>query len=66
MFKPVLGKSIEVYIDDMLVKSKEHPDHAGHLQKAFELLREYDMKLIPSKCAFQTKCGPILGFHGDS
>ena len=32
MFRPLLRKTMEVYIDDMLVKSKERPDHAGHLQ----------------------------------
>ena len=32
MFRPLLGKTIEVYIDDMLVKSKERSDHAEHLQ----------------------------------
>ena len=53
MFRPLLGKTIEAYIDDMLVKSKERPDHATHLQEAFELLRAYGMKLNPSKCAGQ-------------
>ena len=48
MFRPLLGKTMEVYIDDILVKSKERPDHAGHLQEAFELLRVYGMKLNPS------------------
>ena len=48
-FRPLLGKTIEVYIDDMLVKSKECSDHATHLQEAFELLKEYGMKLNPSK-----------------
>ena len=38
MFRPLLGKTIEVYIDDMLVKSKECSDHAKHLQEAFKLL----------------------------
>ena len=47
MFRPLLGKTIEAYIDDMLVKSKECPDHAEHLQEAFELMRAYGMKLIP-------------------
>ena len=51
-FRPLLGKTIEVYIYDMLVKSKERSDHAEHLQEAFELLRVYGMKLNPSKCAF--------------
>ena len=55
MFWSLLGKTMEVYIDDMLVKSKERPDHTTHLQQAFELLRAYDMKLNPTKCAFETK-----------
>ena len=62
MFRPLLGKTIEVYIDDMLVKSKERPNHAEHLQEAFELLRAYGMKLNPSKCAFGVNAGQFLGF----
>ena len=62
MFRPPLGKTIEVYIDDMSVKSKEHPDHVEHLQKAFELLRAYGMKLNPSKCTFEVSAGRFLGF----
>ena len=62
MFRPLLGKTIEVYIDDMLVKSKERPDHAEHLQEDFELLRAYGMKLNPSKWAFGVNVGRFLGF----
>ena len=62
MVRPLLGKTMEVYIDDMLVKSKERSDHATHLQEAFELLRSYDMKLNPSKCAFGVSAGWFLGF----
>ena len=62
MFRPLLGKTMEVYIDDMLVKSKEHQDHTKHLQEAFKLLRAYDMKLNPSKCAFRVYAGRFLGF----
>ena len=62
MFRPFLGKTMEVYINDMLVKSKERPNHATHLQEAFELLRAYDMKLNPSKCAFGVNAGQFLGF----
>ena len=62
MFRPLLRKTMEVYIDDMLVKSKERPDHAGHLQEAFELMRAYGMKLNPSKCAFGISAGRFLGF----
>ena len=53
---------MEVYIDDMLVKSKERPDHTTHLHQAFELLRAYDMKLNPTKCAFGVSVGWFLGF----
>ena len=62
MFKPLLGKTIKVYIDDMLVKSNERSDHAKHLQYAFKILRAYDMKLNPSKCAFGVSVARFLGF----
>ena len=57
MFKPLQGKTMEVYIDDMLVKSKERSNHAKHLQEAFELQWAYGMKLNPSKCAFGVSAG---------
>ena len=53
---------MEVYIDDMLVKSKEREDHTTHLQQAFELLIAYGMKLNPTKCAFMVSAGRFLGF----
>ena len=62
MFRLLLGSTMEVYIDDMLVKSKQRPDHAAHLQQTFDLLREYGMKLNPIKCAFGVSAGRFLGF----
>ena len=62
IFRPLLGNTMEAYIDDMLVKSKECFDHTKHLQEAFELLRRYDMKLNPLKCAFGVSSGKFLGF----
>ena len=53
---------MEVYIDDMLIKSKERPDHATHLQQVFDFLRTHDMKLNPAKCAFGVSAGRFLGF----
>ena len=53
---------MEVYIDDMLVKSKERPNHTTHMQQAFELLRAYDMKLNPTKCEFGVSVGRFLEF----
>ena len=62
MFRPLLGSILEVYIDDMLVKSEQRPDHAAHLQQDFNILREYGMKLNPMKCAFGVSAGRFLGF----
>ena len=62
MFCPLLGSTMEVYIDDMLVKSKQRPDHTTHLQQTFDLLRKYGMKLNPLKCAFGMSVGRFLGF----
>ena len=57
-----MGKTMEVYIDNMLIKSKQHPDHMKHLQETFQLLRMYDMKVNPLKCAFRISSGKFLGF----
>ncbi|KAL6314404.1 hypothetical protein AAG906_022487 [Vitis piasezkii] len=52
IFKPLVGRTVEVYIDDIVVKSKTREEHVLHLQEVFHLLRKYDMKLNPAKCAF--------------
>ena len=62
IFRPLIGTSMEVYIDDMLVKSKERPDHIRHLQETFELLLRHNMKLNPLKCAFNVSSGRFMGF----
>ena len=62
IFRPLMGKTMEVYINDMLVKSKERPDHTKHLQETFELLHTYGMKLNPLKYAFGVSSGKFLGF----
>ena len=62
IFLPLIGWTIEVYIDGMLVKTKERPNHMTHLQENFDLLRTNGMKLDPLKCAFGVSSGKILGF----
>ena len=62
IFRLLLGETMEVFIDDMLVKSKRRFDHTKHLQEAFELLRKHNMKLNPLKCAFGVSLGKFLGF----
>ena len=62
MFKDLIGKTIEVYVDDMLVKSRMTEDHVEHLRQMFNVLRKYQMKLNPLKCAFKVGSGKFLGF----
>ncbi|XP_024172010.2 uncharacterized protein LOC112178020 [Rosa chinensis] len=52
---------MEVYIDDMVVKSKHRKDHIEHLREAFEILRRYGMRLNPAKCVFGVSSGQFLG-----
>ncbi|RVW26962.1 Transposon Ty3-G Gag-Pol polyprotein [Vitis vinifera] len=56
------GHTVEIYIDDIVVKSKTQEEHVLHLQEVFHLLRKYDMKLNPFKCAFGVSAGKFLGF----
>ena len=49
MFKDLIGKTMEVYVDDMLVKSRMAGGHIEHLGQMFDVLRKYQMKLNPLK-----------------
>ncbi|KAL5579748.1 hypothetical protein UlMin_012190 [Ulmus minor] len=62
MFKEQIGKTMEVYVDDMLVKSLKVEEHIRDLKETFNVLRKYKMKLNPSKCAFGVSSGKYLGF----
>ena len=62
MFHPQIGRNVEVYVDDMLVKSRDKKIHLDDLQEKFYMLKQYNMKLNPSKCAFGVSSGKFLGF----
>ena len=62
MFQKRIGVIMEVYIDDMLVKSTTAGLHIAHLSEAFQILRNYNLKLNPAKCAFGVSSGKFLGF----
>ena len=62
MFESLLGKNIEIYIDDMVVKSKMVSEHLGDLQVVFEILRSYKLRLNASKCSFGVGLGKFLGY----
>lgn len=53
---------MEVYVDDMLVKSVRADQHVANLTETFAILRSYDMKLNPAKCVFGVGSGKFLGF----
>ena len=62
MFQKQIGTSMEVYIDDMLVNSAKARLHVNHLAEAFQVLKDYKMKLNPTECAFGVSVGKFLGF----
>ena len=62
MFQKKIGTFMEVYTDDMLVKSIKAELHITHLAEAFQVLRSYNMKLNPAKCAFGVSAEKLLGF----
>ncbi|XP_013639711.1 PREDICTED: uncharacterized protein LOC106344976 [Brassica oleracea var. oleracea] len=57
-----IGRTMEVYIDDMLVKSLEAEDLISHLHQAFSTLWKYNLKLNPAKCPFGVSSGKFLGY----
>jgi hypothetical protein len=62
IFHDLLGKIIEVYIDDLVVKSADFNAHIAGLRKVFERMRRYNLKMNPMKCAFGVSAGWFLGF----
>ena len=61
MFCKHIGKKVEAYIDDMVIKSKKSEDHVSDMEEIFEIFRKFRMKLNPLKCAFGVSSGQFLG-----
>ena len=62
MFSKQIGRNMEVYVDDMLVKSKKELAHLDDLKETFATLKQYQMKLNLNKCVFGVASGKFLGF----
>ena len=62
IFEPQLSRSIKVYIDDMVVKSKIVFEHVKDLTNIFEILTKYKLRLNASKCSFVVGSGKFLGY----
>jgi len=62
LFHNMMHREIEVYVDDMIAKSKIEEEHLVNLRRLFERLRGYQLRLNPAKCTFKVKSGKLLGF----
>uniref|UniRef100_A0A2N9EZ93 Reverse transcriptase domain-containing protein n=1 Tax=Fagus sylvatica TaxID=28930 RepID=A0A2N9EZ93_FAGSY len=62
MFKDQIGKTMEIYIDDMVVKSRSSQNHLKDLTETFRVLRLHKLRLNASKCVFGVGSGKFLGF----
>ena len=62
MLEAQMGKNIEVYIDDMVVKSKVVSKHIGGLTNIFKILKGHKLRLNASKCSFGVGSGKFLGY----
>lgn len=62
LFGELLGKSMEAYMDEMLVKRKQEKTHANDLTVYFEIMKQFNLHLNPKKCAFVVRGGKFLGY----
>ena len=62
MFAHQIGRNVQVYVDNMLVKSQRNDDHLDYLRETFDTLHSYNIKLNPGKCAFGVTAGKFLRF----
>ena len=56
-----MGKTMDAYIDDMVVKSKTEPDHVRDLTEVFAILKKHKLRLNVAKCTFGVSSGKFLG-----
>ncbi|XP_062114336.1 uncharacterized protein LOC133825400 [Humulus lupulus] len=62
VFEDMLHNTIECYVDDLVVKTKERINHLDDLRRVFDRLRKHQLKMNPLKCAFEVTSGKFLGF----
>ena len=62
MFQDKIERMVEVYIDDMVMKSKQEDRHIEDLQGTFEVLQQHKLRLNAEKCVFSVGAGKFLGY----
>ena len=60
-FQGLIGRSVVIYLDDIMIFSKRREEHAFHLRQIFERCRKYGISLNPKKCVFVVTEGKLLG-----
>ncbi|WJZ91335.1 hypothetical protein VitviT2T_010416 [Vitis vinifera] len=58
----MMHQDVEVYVDDMIVKSRDRSDHLAALERFFERIRQFRLRLNPKKCTFGVTSGKLLGY----
>jgi hypothetical protein len=62
IFHELISKIVEIYIDDVVIKSIDHESHLDDVRKTLEFTRKHGLKMNPNKCAFGVSAGEFLGF----
>jgi hypothetical protein len=62
IFHELIGKIVEIYIDDVVIKSLDHESHLADVRKTLQCTRKYGLKMNSNKCAFGVSAGEFLGF----
>ena len=62
IFYKLIGRIVEIYIDDVVIKSKGYKGHLTDLRQTLECIRKHGLKMNPNKCAFGVSAGHFFGF----
>ena len=61
-FHDMMHQDVEAYVDDMIVKSRDRVDHLVVLERFFEMIRQFRLRLNPKKCTFGVTSRKLLGY----
>ena len=62
IFHKLIGRIVEIYINDVVVKSKSYKEHLADLQETLDCTRNHGLKMNPNKFAFGVSVGEFMGF----
>jgi hypothetical protein len=62
IFHELIGKVVEIYIDDVVIKSLSYDTHLEDVKRTFECTRKHGLKMNPNKCVFGVSAREFLGF----